>query len=219
MKMSMKRMVIFDLDGTLLNTIDDLATSVNYALSVNGYPTHEVVEYPAFVGNGIDKLIERAMPRNARTHELVMRVKSDFVAYYDEHNAVYTRPYDGINALLMTLQERNVLLAVASNKYHEATLSIIAHYFPSIAFVAVLGQRENFPKKPHPAIVNEILSIAHVDASDVLYVGDSDVDMTTALLAGVESVGVTWGFRSEENLREAGACHIINTPNDLLQLM
>lgn len=215
----MKKLVIFDLDGTLLNTIDDLATSVNYALSLHGYPIHEVGEYPAFVGNGVDKLIERALPCDARSSECVKRVKSDFATYYDEHNAVYTRPYDGIEELLLALQDRGVMLAVASNKYHKATVSIVTHYFPSIEFVSLLGQRDNFPKKPHPAIVNEILSMTRVDVNDVLYVGDSDVDMTTASLASVESVGVTWGFRSEECLRGAGACHIIDSPVELLQLI
>ena len=213
----MKRLVIFDLDGTLLDTIEDLAVSTNYALGECGYPLHEVSEYPHFVGNGICKLIERALPAEARTTDEIARVMQVFMSYYDAHSADYTHPYAGVEALLTTLHERGVMLAVASNKYHSATLQIVAHYFPTIPFVAVLGQRDDVPKKPHPAIVHEILATANVDAHEALYVGDSDVDMHTASSAGVESVGVTWGFRPEECLREAGACHIIHRAEQLLQ--
>lgn len=212
----MKRLVIFDLDGTLLNTIDDLAVAVNYALGQCGYPLHDVCEYPMFVGNGISKLLERALPEEVRSEAVMQRMRQLFLYYYDEHNAVYTRPYEGIADLLECLCRRGVMLAVASNKYQSATEALVAHYFPAIKFVAVLGQRDNVPVKPHPAIVNDILSIADVAPDEVLYVGDSDVDMRTAIAAGVPSVGVTWGFRSEDNLRAAGACHIIHRAEELL---
>ncbi len=213
----MKQLVIFDLDGTLLNTIDDLAVAANYALSQCGYPTHEVSEYPHFVGNGINKLLERALPEYKRNETEVERLRASFMPYYDAHNAVYTRPYDGIVDLLEQLRRDGVLLAVASNKYHSATVSIIRHYFPQIDFSVVLGQRDDVPKKPHPAIVNEILERTGVRQQDALYVGDSGVDMTTACAAGVESVGVTWGFRSEAELVETGACHIIHSADELLK--
>lgn len=213
----MKKLVIFDLDGTLLDTIEDLAVAANYALEACGYPLHDVSEYPRFVGNGISKLLERALPVAARCESEVERMRHIFMPYYDAHNAVYTRPYTGIETLLDVLHGRGIMLAVASNKYHSATIQIVKHYFPTIPFVAVLGQRDNVPKKPHPAIVHEILATAQVSAQEALYVGDSDVDMHTASSAGVESVGVTWGFRSEENLREAGACHIIHHADNLLQ--
>ena len=215
----MKRLVIFDLDGTLLNTIDDLAVAVNYALGECGYQLHDVSEYPMFVGNGIGKLLERALPIEARNEAVLQRMRQLFLHYYDEHNAVHTRPYEGIVALLEELQRRGVMLAVASNKYQSATLQLIAHYFPTIRFVAVLGQREGIPVKPHPAIVYDILSIAHVAADEVLYVGDSGVDMQTAAAAGVASVGVTWGFRSEQELMSAGAMHIISSADRLLSLL
>ena len=213
----MKRLVIFDLDGTLLDTIEDLAVSTNFALAQCGYPIHDVSEYPHFVGNGISKLIERALPEEARSAEEIARVMQIFMSYYDAHNADYTHPYPGVEALLTALHEGGVMLAVASNKYHSATLEIVAHYFPTIPFVAVLGQRDDVPKKPHPAIVHEILATAQVEAHEALYVGDSDVDMHTASSAGVESVGVTWGFRPEECLLEAGACHIIHRAEQLMQ--
>lgn len=215
----MKRLVIFDLDGTLLNTIDDLAASANYALAQCGYPLHDVCEYPMFVGNGISKLLERALPAEARCEAVMQRMREVFLQYYDSHNAVYTRPYEGIVALLEELQRRGVMLAVASNKYQSATEALMAHYFPSIRFVAVLGQRDSVPVKPHPAIVHDIFSIAGVAANEVLYVGDSDVDMLTAAAAGVTSVGVTWGFRSEVELRSAGASHIIGRAEELTGLL
>lgn len=213
----MKRLVIFDLDGTLLYTIDDLAAAANYALDHCGYPLHDVEEYPHFVGNGINKLLERALPEAARSEAEILRMRSYFEEYYDAHSTCYTRPYKGVEALLDTLQRQGTMLAIASNKYHSATLSIIAHYFPTINFVSVLGQRDDVPRKPHPAIVHEILATAQVSACEALYVGDSDVDMETASAAGVESVGVTWGFRSKECLQQAGACHIIDNAEELLQ--
>lgn len=214
--MLMKRLVVFDLDGTLLNTIDDLAVAVNCALGQCGYPLHDVHEYLMFVGNGISKLLERALPEEARCEAVLLRMRELFLHYYDAHNAVYTRPYGGIEALLAALRSRGVMLAVASNKYQSATEALMLRYFPDIEFVAVLGQRDNVPVKPHPAIVNEILSIADVTPDEALYVGDSDVDMRTATAAGVESVGVAWGFRSEDNLRAAGACHIVHRADELL---
>lgn len=215
----MKRLVIFDLDGTLLYTIDDLAVAANYALAACGYPLHAVEEYPHFVGNGISKLLERALPEEARCEAEVMRMREHFISYYDAHNMDYTRPYEGIETLLVQLQDAGVMLAVASNKYHSATLQLIKHYFPYIGFISVLGQRDGIPHKPHPVIVEEIVATAGVSLDDVLYVGDSDVDMFTATAAGVESVGVTWGFRSEQNLREAGASHIIHQVHELLPLV
>lgn len=215
----MKRLVIFDLDGTLLNTIADLAASANYALTECGYPTHDVSRYPHFVGNGISKLLERALPEAARSEAEVERVRKVFMAYYDEHCAVHTRPYEGVVELLATLQESGFMIAVASNKYHSATLLLIRRYFPDIEFAAVLGQRDGIPRKPHPAIVHEILSQAGVSGDEALYVGDSDVDMLTAAAAGVESVGVTWGFRSEDNLLDNGACYVIHHADELMTIL
>ena len=191
----MKKLVIFDLDGTLLNTIADLANSTNYALKVLGYPIHEPDKYNFMVGNGINKLFERALPNGEKTEENVLRVRQEFVPYYDQHNADKSRPYPGVTELLETLQTAGMQLAVASNKYQAATEKLIAHYFPNIKFTAVFGQREGIPVKPDPIIVKEILQIAKVQEEETLYVGDSGVDMQTAINAGVTSCGVTWGFR------------------------
>ena len=191
----MKKLVIFDLDGTLLDTIADLAVATNHALTQLGYPTHEVETIRTFVGNGINKLLERSLPEDKRTEADVMQMRTHFIPYYDAHNADFSSPYPGVVALLETLQAKGLMIAVASNKYQEATEKLVKHYFPTIRFVEVLGQREGIPVKPDPIIVHDILKKANVSPEDTLYVGDSGVDMLTAINAGVDAVGVSWGFR------------------------
>lgn len=196
----MKKLVIFDLDGTLLDTIADLAASTNYALEGNGFPTHAVNAYRFFVGNGVTKLFERALPEGERTPENIEKIRALFIPYYNSHNMDHSRPYPGMVELLSTLQDAGVKLAVASNKYQAATEKLVAHFFPGISFARVLGQREGVPTKPDPSIVNEIVATAGVRKADVLYVGDSNVDMQTAQQGGVEACGVTWGFRPATEL-------------------
>ncbi|MBR2360504.1 MAG: HAD family hydrolase [Bacteroidaceae bacterium] len=210
-----KRLAIFDLDGTLLNTIADLATSTNQALEACGFPTHPVEEYPMYVGNGINKLFERALPAEARTEENILRIRAHFLPYYDEHNADLSTPYPGIPQLLEHLQAAGIQMAVASNKYQRATEKLIRHYFPTIRFAAIFGQREGIPVKPNPQIVEDILSIVPVKREEVIYIGDSGVDMQTALNAGVESIGVTWGFRPKEELMEHSPTHIVSTTEEI----
>ena len=156
----MKKLAIFDLDGTLLNTIDDLGHAANYALEKNGYPTHSIASYPFFVGNGVRRLIERVLPEDARTVNIVDRLLVHFKEYYNEHNTDFTVPYQGIPELLNKLSAHGVAIAVASNKYQQATEKLINHYFPNFSFVAVEGQKDNVPVKPDPSIVFEILSKA-----------------------------------------------------------
>ena len=211
----MKKLVIFDLDGTLLNTIADLANSTNYALKVLGYPIHEPDKYNFMVGNGINKLFERALPDGEKTEENVLRVRQEFVPYYDQHNADKSRPYPGVTELLETLQTAGMQLAVASNKYQAATEKLIAHYFPNIKFTAVFGQREGIPVKPDPIIVKEILQIAKVQEEETLYVADSGVDMQTAINAGVTSCGVTWGFRPRTELESFHPDHIVDNAEEI----
>ena len=210
-----KRLAIFDLDGTLLNTIADLATATNQALDACGFPTHPIETYPFFVGNGINKLFERALPAEARTEENVLRIRAHFLPYYDEHNADLSRPYPGIPQLLENLQAAGIQMAVASNKYHRATEKLIRHYFPTIRFSAILGQREGVPIKPHPQIVEDILALVPVSKEEVIYIGDSGVDMQTALNAGVESIGVTWGFRPREELLQYSPTHLADTAKEI----
>ena len=215
----MKKLVIFDLDGTLLNTIEDLGNAANYALSLNGYPTHSLASYPFFVGNGVRNLIRKALPDDMRTDSIIESLLKDFKEYYNEHNTDCTKPYDGIEELLRNLQDNGVKIAVASNKYQQATEKIIAHYFGDIDFVAVYGQREGVNVKPDPSVVFSILSDAKVPKSEVLYVGDSGVDMETARRACVDSVGVTWGFRSEKELNEYHADMIVNKASDIFDIV
>ena len=215
----MKKLVIFDLDGTLLNTIEDLGNAANYALSLNGYPTHSLASYPFFVGNGVRNLIRKALPDDMRTDSIIESLLKDFKEYYNEHNTDCTKPYDGIEELLRNLQDNGVKIAVASNKYQQATEKIIAHYFGDIDFVAVYGQREGVNVKPDPSVVFSILSDAKVPKSEVLYVGDSGVDMETARRACVDSVGVTWGLRSEKELNEYHADMIVNKASDIFDIV
>lgn len=213
----MKKLVIFDLDGTLLNTIADLAAATNQALRHFGYPTHETEAYRFFVGNGINKLFERALPDCERTEENILKIRSRFIPYYDEHNADLSRPYPGIPELLSTLQQQEIRMAVASNKYQAATRKLISHYFPEINFVEVLGQREGIPAKPDPSIVYDIMRKAEVKNEEVLYVGDSNVDMQTAHHAGVTAIGVAWGFRPRTELEALHPAHILEKAEELLQ--
>lgn len=206
----MKKLVIFDLDGTLLNTIDDLAQSTNHALQTLGYPTHEESAYHLMVGNGINKLLERALPEGERTEENVLRMRKEFIPYYDKHNAEKSRPYPGIPQLLKYLQAQGIMLAVASNKYQSATVRLIDAYFPTLRFAAVLGQRDGVDVKPDPTIVHDILQITRVAKENVLYVGDSGVDMQTAANAGVTACGVTWGFRPRAELEKFNPAYIVD---------
>jgi len=212
----MKKLIIFDLDGTLLNTIADLAQSTNHALQALGYPTHPEAAYNFMVGNGINKLFERALPEGEKSEENVWRVRKEFIPYYDIHNADKSRPYSGIPELLQQLQEAGMQLAVASNKYQAATEKLIACYFPGIRFAAVFGQREGVNVKPDPTIVHDILAITRTDKEDVLYVGDSGVDMQTAANAGITACGVTWGFRPRTELETFHPEYIVNEANEIL---
>ena len=215
----MKRLAIFDLDGTLLNTVADLANATNQALSQCGYPTHPTDAYYQFVGNGINKLFARALPEEARNEEEVLHIRSLFVPYYDQHNADDSQPYEGILELLEHLQSKGIKIAVASNKYQQATTKLVRHFFPTIDFVAVYGQREGVPIKPDPTIVNDILKATGIPSIETIYIGDSGVDMQTASNANLESIGVTWGFRSEEELRTNGAVHIVHTANEIEKII
>ena len=218
-EMGRPSLVIFDLDGTLLNTIDDLGYACNHALAACGFPTHAIEEYPRLVGNGVNKLIERALPEGQKDEETVLRVRAHFVPYYNAHNCDFTRPYDGIPELLESLKARGCMLAVASNKYQAATEKIVSHFFPGV-FDVVLGEREGVPRKPDPQIVRDIEAKLQRDkipsTYSVLYVGDSLVDQATAANAGVPFVACSWGFVAREKLVEAGCEHIIDSPRELL---
>ncbi len=215
----MKSYIIFDLDGTLLNTIDDLANATNHALRTLGFPTHGLWVYPRLVGNGVSRLIERALPDDARTEKNISEALAAFKTFYDENCCNATVPYPGISELIADLSSKGINLAVTSNKYQEAVTKIIGHYFPDGNFRAILGNMDGIPRKPDPSIVFKALSMYPTPKAEVLYVGDSGVDMETARRACVESVGVTWGFRSITELKEAYADHIISTPSQIIDLL
>lgn len=215
----MKKLAIFDLDGTLLNTIADLATATNYALSQQGFPTHETEAYLYFVGNGINKLFERALPEGEKSQANILKTRSLFIPYYDVHNADLSIPYSGIQDVLQELQEKGMMIAIASNKYDAATKKLIRQYFPTIKFVAVFGQRDQVPTKPNPAVVSEIIELANVKQEDVIYIGDSGVDMQTGKNANVCTVGVSWGFRPKSELESFHPDYIASNRSELLHYL
>ena len=215
----MKSYVIFDLDGTLLNTIDDLATATNHAMATMGFPQHGMWVYPKMVGNGVKKLIERALPDDARSEKNITDALAHFTEYYNAHCCDATTPYPGIPELLADLTARGINLAVTSNKYQDAVTKLINHFFPDANFRAILGNEDGMPRKPDPSIVFKALSMCPTPKAEVLYVGDSGVDMETARRACVESCGVTWGFRSIHELKEALADHIVSTPDQIAELV
>ncbi|CVI65352.1 MULTISPECIES: HAD family hydrolase [unclassified Alistipes] len=215
----MTELVIFDLDGTLLDTIGDLAVSCNAVLAARNLPQHTYEDYCGFVGNGIMRLVERALPEPLRTPQTVADVRRDFVRYYTEHIDIHTRPYAGIPELLGELAARGVKLAVASNKFQAGTEKLVRRFFADVPFAAVLGQREGVPLKPDPAVVEEILRTTGVARAKALFVGDSGVDMQTAAAAGIRSAGVAWGFRARAELDEAGAWRIVEAPAGIAGLI
>ena len=215
----MIKLAIFDLDGTLLNTIADLATSTNYALLQLGYPTHEMEQYKFMVGNGINKLFERALPEGEKREENISKMRELFVKYYSEHLMDKSKPYDGIIETLKTLKSKGIQLAVATNKYQQGAETLIKHFFNEFNFNPILGQREGYPTKPNPLIIDEILKVHPVDKAEVLYLGDSNVDMQTAKNARVIGCGVSWGFRPVEELEAYNPNHIAHHPTEIIEIV
>lgn len=197
----MTKLVIFDLDGTLLDTLGDLANACNHALAMCGCPPHSKEAYRHFVGRGIMNLFRSALPENMRDEDMAERMKSHFIPYYNEHKCDLTEPYPGIISLLDALTEAGISIAVASNKYQEGTEQLVRRFFGKYDFAAVLGQREGMPIKPDAGMIHEAMHLAGgVKAEETIYCGDSDVDMETGRNAGVRTIGVTWGFRDREEL-------------------
>lgn len=199
------------MDGTLLDTLEDLSAAVNHALELRGLPMHTVDEYRRMVGHGVRNLVQQALPSGAG-EDMVDAALADFIAYYQAHIDVYTRPYPGIPELLGDLHKCGVQMAVASNKFQEGTEYLIHRFFPEIGFVAILGNRPGYPLKPDPEIVQEVLRRAGVTPLDALLVGDSPTDMRTAANGGIEALAVTWGYRSAGEL--AGN-HLIHSVREL----
>ncbi len=189
------RLIVFDLDGTLLNSLEDLADSANWVLEQHGFPTHPVDAYRYFVGDGVRKLIERILPQEERTEARIEQCRQEFVAYYKVHMEDKTSVYEGITELLVELKNRGLKIAVATNKVHIAVKPLMEKYFPEIRFDSMIGQREGVPVKPAPQIMFDILRETGCEPSEALHVGDTATDMQLAHNAGVTPVGVLWGYR------------------------
>lgn len=207
---------IFDLDGTLLNTLNDLAASTNYALRSAGMPEHSVEDVRRFVGNGVKKLMERAIPDGLENPKFD-ETYTTFRRHYLEHSLDTTKPYEGIPEVLAELKRRGKKLAIVSNKFYAATQELAKHFFPETIQVAI-GERENIHKKPAPDTVLEAMRQLGVGKEGSIYIGDSDVDIDTAKNVGIPCISVLWGFRNKDFLISHGATHLIKTPKELLEL-
>ena len=205
---------VFDLDGTLLNTINDLAASVNFALKEYGMSQHTVDEVRNFVGNGVKKLMERAVP-DGLDNPLFEDAYATFKKHYLEHGLDTTKPYPGIVDLLRELKKRGKNIAVVSNKFYDATGELVRHFFGEYVKVAI-GERENIRKKPAPDTVLEAFRLLGVDKEEAVYIGDSDVDVNTAKNVGIPCISVLWRFRDKEFLIENGATTFVETPQEIL---
>ena len=208
--------VIFDLDGTLLNTIGDLAASVDYVMRSRNLPEHTYAEYRQMVGGGIKRLVERALPEHlSKDGAYVDECVTQFRRYYVDNIDRHTVPYEGMHELLRDLQRQGVKLAVASNKFQHGTDRLVSKFFSDIDFVAIEGNREGAPLKPDPQIVTGILERTAIAKERAVMIGDSGIDIRTASAAGIDSVGVAWGFRFAEELYEAGAERVVSTVDEL----
>ena len=211
--------IIFDLDGTLLNTIDDLADSCNRQLEKYGFPTHPAEAYRYFVGNGVVKLVERALPDSREAHSILNTFIRDFRADYKEHCFDKTRPYPGILELLEGLRRDGMILAVLSNKPDAETKKVVRYFFPKEQFHCAAGHKEEFDVKPDPAGVRAILKKLDLKPEDTAFVGDTWIDMQTAVNSGCFPVGILWGFRDRKELEEAGARRIAATAEELYSIL
>jgi len=209
------RALIFDLDGTLLYTLEDLADSLNEVLLQEGLPLHSYNDYRFMVGHGLETLVARALPSGMRVPAHVRPVLRKFTELYRKRQVTKTRPYPGILELLETLATRGLRLAVLSNKAHPNTLTVVEHFFPA-SFELVLGLRPEVPAKPNPAGALEIARSFGLEPGKFIYLGDSDVDMKTAVAAGMYPLGVSWGYRPKSELEAAGAAAVIDAPLALL---
>ena len=209
--------VIFDLDGTLLNTIDDLANAGNHVCALHGWPAHTVEEYKRMVGNGIPKLVERFAPAGTDRAALD-RAFDEFMAWYGIHKEDKTAPYPGMHQLALDLKEVGVSAAVLSNKADEMAGPVVEHYYPGV-FPVVQGALSGLPTKPDPTLLHKLMERMGADPKRTLFVGDSSVDIRTAKNGGLDSCGVLWGFRSRQELEAEGADYLAETPQELWRLV
>jgi phosphoglycolate phosphatase len=210
--------LIFDLDGTLINSILDIALSMNKVLEKHNYPSHEIEKYNYFVGDGALVLVKNAMPQNASDEEIKIALKS-FIEIYEQNTHNNTLPYEGIYEMLEKLEKLKIKKAVLSNKPHKFTLKYMENIFNNFDFQEIHGQKTDVPKKPDPTMAIEIATKLNTKVEDMIFVGDTATDMKTAKSAGMIAVGVEWGFRGVEELLENGADFIVKTPQEILELL
>ncbi len=212
----MKKLVVFDLDGTLVDSIADLGIAVNIALKEYNLPLNPMSDYYTFVGNGMEDLVRRSMRDKGRDDELYLKVRKVFDAYYHAHSNDNTKAYEGVSELLNELKLKGIRTAVLTNKAHEYVGDILKKCFPDFTFDLYYGQRQGIERKPHPQSFELLLTELNISKEDCLYIGDSEVDVKTAFNAEVDLVAVNWGYRSEETLKNTGAEIIVSTPKEIL---
>lgn len=211
--------IIFDLDGTLLNTIDDICDSLNIALESEGYKTYNSEETKAFVGSGVKIMVERALGNQVYTDEIFEKIRQIYMKEYEVRQAIKTHPYDGIIELLVELKKIGIKIGLLSNKPHQDTLRVVNHYFGLDKFDVVLGQREGVPIKPDPTALFELIELLKTSKDNCLFVGDSDVDMKTASNGNVNKIGVLWGFRTLKDLKDNNADYIVSSPREIIEIV
>lgn len=212
--LSDKKLYIFDMDGTILNTIDDIAGAINYVLDMHGYPRHTVDEVKSFVGNGLKRALELSLPDGV-AGDVLNQLFTELVAYYNEHSNIMTRPYEGIVEVIHRLREQGKIVAVVSNKRVEAVRDLCDIYFAG-CFDMALGDQDGIARKPAPDMTNMVIEHYGILKDKCVYIGDSDVDLMTARNTEIDCIAVTWGFRTREFLVEHGATMIIDRPEELL---
>lgn len=214
----MSQAVIFDLDGTLLDTLQDLSDSGNAVLAARGFPTHSIDDYRTFIGTGMENLVRAIFPEGAKpeTDEEIAQVLKEYRGFYGENWKNTTVPYPGIPELLDTLTERGIPIGVLSNKAHDFTVKCVDEFLSNWNWDMVLGHRDDHPRKPDPSGAQEIAETVGVAPENCYFIGDSDVDMFTATNAGMHAIGVDWGFRGKDELIAAGAETVLDSPADLL---
>ena len=214
----MIKAVIFDLDGTLVNSLEDLAISTNYALNLFGFPIHETDKYKYFIGDGMQKLIERVLPEDNRDSETKTKVFDAFINYYSKHYLDKTVAYEGIHNVIKTLKQDGIKIAVVSNKADKMAKIVVEKIFGDI-FDFVVGKRDGYPTKPDPKLTLEVIDILGVKPEDCAFVGDSGMDMAASVNAGCIGIGALWGFRTKEELQSNGADYVAQQPLEIIDII